>query len=198
MSASNIQHQHDFLLLQRLKEGDDAAFREFVRVNERRLFAFAMQLSGNREDAEDLVQEAFIKAHGMIASFRGESALYTWLHRIVVNLYIDFTRSGRYRTMTAWDDERDNDTETAYLHSPQPSPEARTNAALQQEHLERALQHLSPQQRTVFVLRYFQEFSLEEIAQELGVTVGTVKTQIFRAVKELRERLTFYGFDYKP
>ncbi len=181
-------------LLQRLKASDGTAFREFVRLYQRRLYTLAFQLLGNREDAEDLVQEAFIKAHGALAQFHGASSLYTWLHRIAVNLYIDYTRSGRYRAIQQWDDTRDDNTNKAQWHTPQPSPEASYQAVLQQEHIELALHKLTAQQRAVFVLRHYQDLSLEEVADELHVTVGTVKTLLFRAVRELREHLAVYRY----
>lgn len=190
--------QHDSHLLQRLKAGDHAAFREFVRLYERRLYTLAVQLSGNREDAEDLVQEAFVKAHAALANFHGASSLYTWLHRIAVNLHIDFTRSGRYRYVTRWDDERDNDVEAAQFQVQTISPEAATHADLQQQHIEQALQTLTSRERAVFVLRHFQELSLDEVAEELGVTVGTVKTLLFRATRQLREKLKFYEYEILP
>ncbi|TAE28915.1 MAG: RNA polymerase sigma factor [Candidatus Kapaibacterium sp.] len=181
-------------LLQRLKASDNAAFREFVRLYQRRLFTLAFQLLGNREDAEDLVQEAFIKAHGALAQFQGASSLYTWLHRIAVNLYIDYTRSGRYRAIQQWDDTRDDNADAAQWHTPPTTPEASFQAVLQQEHIENALQKLTAQQRAVFVLRHYQDLSLEEVAEELHVTVGTVKTLLFRAVRELREHLAVYRY----
>jgi RNA polymerase sigma-70 factor (ECF subfamily) len=196
MSASSTsQIQNDHHLLQRLKAREDEAFREFVRLYQRRVFALALQLLGNSDDADDLTQEAFIKAHGAMESFQGASSLYTWLHRITVNLYIDFTRSGRYRTITAWNDERDNEATSAFAHVPHTPPDTSTDAQFQSEHIEQALQTLSPQQRAVFVLRHFEDLSLEEVAQELGVSIGTVKTLLFRAVRQLRERLAFYKTD---
>jgi RNA polymerase sigma-70 factor, ECF subfamily len=191
----STQAQHDEHLLQRLKAREDAAFREFVRLYQRRVFALAMQLLGNSDDADDLTQEAFIKAHSAITSFQGASSLFTWLHRITVNLYIDTTRSGRYRTITAWNDDRDNDSTRAFAQTPHTSPDTSTDAQFQSEHIERALQTLSPQQRAVFILRHFEDLSLEEVAIELGVSVGTVKTLLFRAVRQLRERLAFYKTD---
>lgn len=196
-NTSHPHYQSDIHLLQRLRAGESTAFREFVRLYQRRLMTLALQLSGNREDAEDIVQEAFIKAYSALHSFNGTSALYTWLHRITVNLYIDHTRSGRYKTMASWDEERDNLSETAHLQSSPRSPEMLTNAQFQQEHIERALTALSAQQRVVFVLRYFQEYSLDEIAEELGVTVGTVKTLLFRAVRLLRDKLSWYQNELK-
>ena len=195
MSETTTQFQHDSHLLQRLKAREDAAFREFVRLYQRRVFALAMQLLGNTDDADDLTQEVFIKAHGAMANFQGASSLYTWLHRITVNLYIDFTRSGRYRTIAAWNDKRDNDATSAFAQAPYTLPDTSTDARFQHEHIEQALQILSPQQRAVFTLRHFQDLSLEEVADELGVSVGTVKTLLFRAVRQLRERLAFYKTD---
>jgi RNA polymerase sigma-70 factor, ECF subfamily len=195
MSETKSQIQQDYHLLQRLKAREDSAFREFVRLYQRRVFALATQLLGNSDDADDLTQEVFIKAHSAIANFQGASSLYTWLHRITVNLYIDFTRSGRYRTMTTWNDERDNEATSAFVQTPHIQPDVSVDAQLQSEHIKLALRYLSPQQRAIFVLRHFQDLSLDEVADEVGVSVGAVKTQLFRAVRQLRERLSFYKID---
>jgi RNA polymerase sigma-70 factor, ECF subfamily len=195
LASASTPPQNESLLVQRLKGGDDAAFREFVRFYQRPVFALAMQLLGNSDDADDLTQEVFIKANGSIAAFQGASLLSTWLHRIAVNLYIDFTRSGRYRTMTAWNDERDNQATSAFAQMPHTSPESSADAQFQHEYIQQALQTLSPQQRAVFTLRHFEDLSLEEIATALGVSTGTVKTQLFRAIRQLRERLSFFKGD---
>lgn len=176
----------------------NAAFQEFVRLNMRRVHGLAYQLSGNSDDADDLTQEVFVRALDALPRFQGTSALATWLHRITVNLHIDFTRSGRYRYSAAWDDERDNDVTHTLTTTASPLPDASVDAAFQQDHFERALRTLSAQQRTVVILRYVQEYSLEEIAQELGVTLGTVKTLAFRAVRSLRKALRLYQAEFSP
>jgi RNA polymerase sigma-70 factor (ECF subfamily) len=189
-------------LIDRMKSSDaivrNAAFQEFIRLNMRRVHALAYQLSGNSDDADDLTQEVFVRALEALPRFQAASTLATWLHRITVNLHIDFTRSGRYRYSAAWDDERDNDATHTLTTTASPLPDASTDAAFRHEHFEQALCTLPAQQRTVVVLRYVQEFSLEEIAQELGVTVGTVKTLIFRAVRSLRKALRIYQTEFSP
>ncbi|MCU0425583.1 MAG: sigma-70 family RNA polymerase sigma factor [Candidatus Kapabacteria bacterium] len=189
-------------LVQRLQSSDaalrNAAFREFVRSHMQRLYTLAYKLSGNADDADDLTQEVFVRAVEALPQFSGSSSLATWLHRIAVNLHIDFTRSGRYRYSAAWDDERDNNATTTWTANAAPLPDASTHAAFQQTHFENALKTLSPQQRTVVVLRFVQEYSLEEIAEELGVSVGTVKTLVFRAVRSLREALRIYEKEFSP
>ncbi len=187
-------------LVQQLKSSDaavrNAAFRDFVRLHTQRVNNLAFQLSGNREDADDLTQEVFVRALESLSRFQGISSLATWLHRITVNMHIDYTRSGRYRYTTAWDDARDDDATEAFGMSAMPLPDTSTDSAFQQEHFERALASLPAQQRTVAVLRFVQEYSLDEIAQELGVTVGTVKTLVFRAVRSLRTALQLYRTDF--
>ncbi|MBD1209764.1 MAG: RNA polymerase sigma factor [Ignavibacteria bacterium] len=187
-------------LIERMKSSDaavrNAAFREFVRLNMRRVYAHAYQLSGNSDDADDLTQEVFVRALEALPRFQGASALATWLHRITVNLHIDFTRSARYRYAAAWDDTRDNDATHTLTTSAAPLPDARADGAFRHAHFEQALGTLPAQQRTVVVLRYLQEYSLEEIAEELGVTLGTVKTLIFRAVRGLRKALSIYEQEF--
>lgn len=187
-------------LLQRLQSSDtalrNAAFREFVQTHSQRVYALAYKLSGNSDDADDLTQEVFVRAVEALRQFSGTSSLATWLHRITLNLHIDFTRSGRYQYSAAWDDARDNDATETWTTNASPLPDASTHAAFQQEHFQRALSMLSAQQRTVVVLRFMHEYSLEEIAQELGVSVGTIKTLVFRAVRSLREALRLYRQEF--
>lgn len=175
-------------LVQRLQLCDHKAFREFVGCYQRRLYTLAYNLTGNHYDAEDLVQEVFIKAYSAIRTFQGQSKLYTWLHRMTVNAFLDHKRTKSHRLRVATETLQDY-----HGVSTAERPDEHTGNRLTDEQLQRALVKLSPQQKAVFVLRYYQEASLQEIAETLAVTEGTVKTLLFRATRQLRESLKFFS-----
>lgn len=178
-------------LLRRLQSSNATesrkAFREFVESNERRVYALAYHLTGNAWDAEDLAQEVFVKAFLHIDKFQGQSRLFTWLHRMTVNAYLDNKRSSAYRTLRDAE-ELDDETESASERRPDES----AGDTIEAERIAAAVEKLSPQQRAVFVLRHYHERQLDEIAETLKVTQGTVKTLLFRAVRRLRELLAPY------
>lgn len=177
--------EHEFV--ERLQKGDHRAFREFVVCYQRRLYTLAYNLTGNHYDAEDIVQDVFVKAYSAIYSFQGQSKLYTWLHRMTVNAFLDVKRSKVHRIRTASEELQEY-----HGISSAPRPDEHTGNRLTDEQVQLALKKLSPQQRAVFVLRYYQEASLQEIAETLAVTEGTVKTLLFRATRQLREYLKFF------
>jgi RNA polymerase sigma-70 factor (ECF subfamily) len=185
-------------LLRQMKSVDakvrNAAFERCVQTYSRRVYALAYRLIGEAAEAEDLTQETFIQMLQSLPRFQAASSLGTWLHRITLNAYIDHTRSGRYKYAAAWNDARDAQA-LRLLESPvRALPDEQLESALFAERFEAALRGLSPQQRAVAVLRFTEGYSLEEIAEELGVHIGTVKTLLFRAVRALRVALKpFYN-----
>ncbi len=196
-------------LLERLQHHDGTiarqAFGELVKVHQRRLYALGYDLMGNAADAEDVVQETFVKAWVARSTFRGEAQISTWLYRLAVHVALDMKRRAAYRLLN---NSAAFDEETLYgkvylggqqysQHTHYASPEALTEAAIAEEHIQDALQTLSPQQRAVFVLRHYHDEPLAEIARTLGVSEGTVKTLLFRAVRALRERLAVYEKKYE-
>jgi RNA polymerase sigma-70 factor, ECF subfamily len=197
MQNTANSHSNSTELLRRLQHGEEQAYREFVRDHERTVYALAYRLTGNRADAEDLTQDVFVKAIEAVRTFQGASLLQTWLHRIATNLFIDQTRSARHRYSAAWNEERDGESIHSATSGALPHTDASIESGVQNAHIERALASLSPQQRAVFVLRHFHDYALEEIASDLGVSVGTVKTQLFRATRNLRDALRIYKQDFE-
>ncbi len=169
-------------------------FDRVIDLHQRRIYRLALDLTGNHHDAEDLAQQTFLKAYQGLNGFRGESRLGSWLHRIAVNTHIDLQRGlseGARRTQRSWDDE-DDFVSSAAERRPAGNPEKRAEAATIQRHIARALHGLSPRERAVFVLRHYQQLKLREIASVLDVSEGTVKSLLFRAIRRLREELSFY------
>jgi len=183
-------------LIRRLQAGETSAFRELVENHKRALFNLAYDLLGNAQDAEDISQEAFIKVYRSVGEFRGEAQLGSWMYRIVVNLCLNRRRKKALSAMelreSFEDDERHQSTPT-FDH--EANPEKTTEAEIMRQHLRRAIDQLSPQQRTIFVLRHDDDLPLAEIGKVLKISEGTVKSQLFRALRKLQEALSFYKAD---
>jgi RNA polymerase sigma-70 factor (ECF subfamily) len=176
--------------LQRLHSKDKQvmheAFRTVVEQYQRRVYAVAYDLTGNHDDAEDLAQETFVKAYTNIHNFQGTARLSTWLHRIAVNTFIDRTRSGNARYMRPGASSKAAERALDEQPSSAPTPVQFAHAQSLDAQIRQALAALSPQQRAIFVLRHYHDEKIDEIARELGVSDGTVKTQLFRATQQLR------------
>ena len=182
------------LLIDRARTGDSAAFRQLVERSKITTYRLAYDLTGNRQDAEDLSQEAYIRAYRGLASFRGESKWSSWLHRITLNSFLDHKRAQKNNTVS-YDDEIEPNTEAPSAPGAQISPEKRAEAGVIQEHIERALACLSPTERSVFVLRHYHDKPLREIGEALSLAEGTVKVHLFRAVQRMQKHLEFYRAD---
>ena len=162
--------------------GNQQAFRVLVERHSRALFRLAYRMTGNEQDAEDLVQESFLKAYKQLRNFDERSAFSTWLHRICVNCALDLIRARK---------KRDHQT-PGWLEgvaAPDPSPERLTQSSQVAELLGPALNRLSESERAAFVLRHYEGSSIEEIAQALGVQTSAAKNSVFRAVQKLRRSL---------
>jgi RNA polymerase sigma-70 factor (ECF subfamily) len=184
------------ILLAAAKRGDNAAFAELVSRYDRRMFRIAQYIVQNREDAEDVVQDSFLKAFGNLSGFREESRFYTWLVRIVVNDALMKLRRRRLRH-TIYLDDHDESEQRAVpfeIADAAPDPEQNLHNAQLRHHLARAVKQLKPSFRAVFVLRDIQGLSIFETAEALSISVPLVKTRLLRARLKLRQRLgAFFG-----
>jgi RNA polymerase sigma-70 factor (ECF subfamily) len=167
-----------------------ADFDEVVRLYRPRIFRFLMASLGDRDVAESLTQDCFFKAYNARHQFRGDSSLSTWLTRIALNLIRDHLRSRRIRF---WQKTRDSALDlidiSDWVPDKRSSPEA---TCLMQERVKeiwQAVDKLSRQQRTVFVLRFVEEMELSEIADTTGMNTSTVKSHLYRALRIVRERM---------
>jgi RNA polymerase sigma-70 factor (ECF subfamily) len=183
-------------LVRRLQAGETSAFRELVENHKRALFNLAYDLLGSAPDAEDISQEAFIKVYRAIGEFRGEAQLGSWRYRIVVNLCLNRRRKKALSEMELRENfEDDEKHEPIAASDHEANPEKATEAEIIRQHLRGALDRLSPQQRTIFVLRHDEDLPLAEISKILKISEGTVKSQLFRALRKLQEALAFYKAD---
>lgn len=181
-------------LVRRVQSGDAAAFRELVEGHKQQVYYLALDLSGNHHDAEDLSQEVFIKAYRGIGKFRSGAKISSWLHRITVNAYIDSKRKKSHKMVTLVDkeDEHTVDPLESAADEVTGNPEREAASAGISEHVDAALGRLSVQERTVFVMRHYHDMPLKDISETMNVAEGTVKSLLFRAIRKLREHLSFY------
>ena len=170
-------------LLDRLRRGDPAAFEALVIAHQHRVFGVALRMLGNRAEAEEIAQETFLRAHGALAEFRGEAKLSTWLYAIASRLCLNRLATSE-RRMTRADEE-------TLLHLP--SGHANPVDELERSELEaalhRAIAELPEERRIVVVLRDLEGLSYEEIAETLGLELGTVRSRLHRARMELKDKL---------
>jgi RNA polymerase sigma-70 factor (ECF subfamily) len=175
--------------VKRARSGDNEAFRLLVEQNGRAIFRLAYRMTGNEQDAEDIVQETFLKAYRQIDRYDARASFSTWLYRIASNCSLDLIRKRKTRERNR---ERGSDPDRDVLASipaPTPGPERELYSSQISECVHAALVELSGQERTAFILRHFEGLSIEEIGLALGTGASATKHSIFRAVQKLRRSL---------
>jgi RNA polymerase sigma-70 factor (ECF subfamily) len=179
-------------LVERAKAGDMEAFAELVRRYERRIYRMARQITQNDEDAEDVLQESFLKAFEHLDSFQGQSKFYTWVTRIAVNESLMKLRKRKSDRTVSLDENIETDEEPIVREIAvwDDTPESKYSQEELRQILDRAIDSLKPIFRTVFILRDVEELSTEETAEVLGLSVAAVKSRLLRARLQLREKLT--------
>ena len=185
MSPSNLVSDvksADLELVGRIREGDGSAFEALYRQHSTRLYNLASRMTGAHGDADDLLQDIFLLAYRKLGSFRGESSLGTWLYRLAMNHCLDVLRNRQTRMGHQTDSLDEPD--AMPVASPVP-----VLGAVSRIDLERAIEALPPGARAVFVLHDVEGWQHEEIAEQLGLAVGTSKAQLHRARRLLRRRL---------
>ena len=170
------------------RQGDADAFRLLVERHSRAVFKVAYRMIGNEHDADDVVQEVFLRAYRTIHRFEDRANFGTWVHRIAINCSLDLLRSrGRHDRHYVRDTEDGEMTRTA--ESDDPRPDRLLLSAELRKHVVAALDGLSGNERTAFVLRHYEGMPVEEIGKTLGIQANAAKNTIFRAVRKLREAL---------
>jgi len=179
-------------LLAKAREGDLAAFNELVNRYSRKIYRLAKHITQNDEDAEDVLQETFLKAFEHLSSFQGQSKFYTWIVRIAVNESLMKLRKRKSDRTVPLDEPLDmgEDTVVREIAVWEDNPEQKYSREELAGILDEAVQSLKPAFRTVFVLRDIEELSTEETAEALGISVPAVKSRLLRARLQLREKLT--------
>ncbi len=182
------------VLVNAARKGDIGAFEQLVRRYDRNVFRIAQHITQNREDAEDVVQDAFLKAYQNLGQFQGQSKFYTWLVRIAVNEALMRLRRRRPERMVSLDEDvkTEEDSMPREIADWSPNPEQQYTQGELKDILSRTIQGLPASFRTVFVLRDVEGLSTEETAEALGLSIPAVKSRLLRARLQLRERLNKY------
>ena len=172
------------------RNGDNSAFRVLVERHSHSVFRLAFRMCANEQDAEDLVQETFLRAYKQLQRFDGRAAFATWLYRICVNCSLDLLRARKNRKeVKVTEDQEQRPSWLDSVAAPDPSPERLTQSRQILGLLKPALDQLTEMERTAFILRHYEECPIEEIALTLGVQLSAAKHSVFRAVQKMRRAL---------
>jgi len=170
------------------QQGDVAAFERLYRLHNRRVYSLCLRMVGNTAEAEDLTQEAFLQLFRKIASFRGESAFSTWLHRLSVNVVLMKLRKKRMPEVSL-EETTEPDEESGGPRRDFGAPDLQLSGSVDRVNLQRAVEQLPPGYRAIFVLHDVQGYEHNEIAEIMGCSIGNSKSQLHKARMRLRELL---------
>ena len=173
-------------LIERASGGDPEAFNRLMERHERRMYAVALRMCANREDAQDCLQEAMLRVYRSIGGFKGEASFSTWVYRITMNTCLDELRRRKNKQSSSLDDLLDEGWAPADDRS---SPEKHAVRAETARALRQTIQELPEDMRAAVVLRDIQGYTYEEIAGILETNVGTIKSRISRGREKLREKM---------
>ena len=192
MAVTSQAGLDESVLVAQARDGDTDAFGALVRRYEGKIFRLAQHVTQNREDAEDVLQETFMKAYEHLEQFKGDSKFYTWIVRIAVNQALMKLRRRKTDKSVSLDETIDTgeDTVVREIAAWGEDPEQRFSREELGEILNGAIEGLEPLYRSVFVLRDIEDMSTEETAEVLGLSVPAVKSRLLRARLQLREKLT--------
>ena len=182
----------DLAIVTKARLGDADAFRVLVERHSRPLFRLAFRMTGNQHDAEDVVQESFLRAYRQLGKFDERASFGTWLYRIATNCSLDVMRSRKRRSKQEAAPEADfSEMEDPVLSLPSgdPTPDRMAMSGEVRERVAEAMDELSASERTAFVLRHFEGMRIEDVSRVLGCQPGAAKHSVFRAVQKLRRAL---------
>lgn len=181
-----MTHEQELDVIHRVLDGDVDAFEDLIHAYEKTVYNIALRMVHSPQDAEDLAQEAFLKAYHALSSFREDSKFSSWLFRIVSNVCLDHLRSTRNKaTISLTMEDEDGESEELDLPDLGSSPETVLEQKLTADAVRRGLDQLPPDYRQVLLLRELQGLSYDEISEATNLEIGTVKSRIFRARKKL-------------
>lgn len=183
MPELSMDMAHEERLISHAVAGDSAAFSELMALHERRMYAVALRICANREDAQDCLQDAMLRIYRSLGSFKGQSSFSTWVYRITMNTCLDELRRRKSRNATSLDNLLDNGWSPSDNGN---APEKYALASEQRRVIDRAIAELPDDMRAAVVLRDVQGFSYDEIAEMLEANIGTIKSRISRGREKLR------------
>lgn len=176
-------------LVERARQGDRNAFQQIVESHKEQVFQLALGMTRNHHDAEDMVQEVFLKAYRSLQRFRGQAKLSSWLYRITFNTCHDARRRQRPEESRSLAEAGEAATLQLAEESPMADPHRRSESQQIGHRVRSALGQLTTAERSVFVLRHYNQLSTREAAEALDRAEGTVKNLLFRALRKLRDEL---------
>jgi RNA polymerase sigma-70 factor (ECF subfamily) len=179
----------DAVFVTKARSGDTDAYRVLVERHGRPLFRLAFRMTGNEQDAEDVVQESFLRAYRQLGKFDERASFGTWLYRIATNYSLDLVRSRKRRSANLAPPDPEKDDPILSLPSGDPNPERMTLSSEVRERVADAMKDLSATERTAFILRHFEGMCIEEVSRVLDCQPGAAKHSVFRAVQKLRRAL---------
>ena len=193
--TGNVAEQEDVRLVERARSHDVQAYSELVRRYQKKIYALVYNMTSNREDAEDLVQDVFVKAYSSLTSFHGNSSFYTWVYRIAVNRTINFLKKRKRRMAESLDDvDRAIERDPAFVElSAKESPFRDMTITELKGKLNKALMTLSEKHRAVVVMHDIEGTPHDEIAKILGCSEGTVRSRLFYARQSLQAELNEFA-----
>jgi RNA polymerase sigma-70 factor (ECF subfamily) len=175
--------------VERAQSGDSDAFRLLVEQHSRAVFRLAFRMTGNEQDAEDVVQETFLRAYRQLDRYEARASFSTWLYRIASNYSLDLIRMRKRHEDKRERGKAEEKDILQTLPVNTPGPDRITYSSQVKKRVNEALNELSAQERTAFVLRHFEGMSIDEIGETLGTGTNATKHSIFRAVQKLRRSL---------
>lgn len=193
MAEASKNTKDDLELVKKAKQNDSRSFETLLKKYRKSVYYMLLKMVNNADDAEDLTQEAFAKAFNSLHKFDSKYAFSTWLFRIATNNCIDFIRKKRIQTVsidTSYENDA-GDNMTFDIKDPALSPDDLMLKKQRKEYLKKAVDRLPAKYKKLVELRYFQELSYDEVAQELELPLGTVKAQLFRARELLSQELKY-------
>lgn len=180
---------HDAAVVEQVLNGDRDAFRALVERHSRTVFRLAYRMTRNEQDAEEVVQETFLRAYRRLSTFESRANFRTWLYRIAVNCSLDLKRARTQQEEVPLVTEHDGEQAEIQVASAEPGPHRMLLSAEVRRKLGAAMESLTATERAAFVLRHFEGQNIEEIARALNLREGAAKNSIFRAVQKLRREL---------
>ena len=196
--AERPEPESDDELVNRIRAGDGAAFSRLVERYHRRILQLALSFVRNEHDAQEVVQDAFLRVHLGLGGFRGTSSFYTWLYRIVVNLAIDAKRRP-YRQRIGWETIAECANDSRSFELPRISnsdPHEAMNRLELEQRISSALTHLAPYHRAVILMREVDGMSYQEMAEFLQISKGTVMSRLFHARRRLQRSLASEMYEH--
>jgi len=183
---------NDTEFIERAQNGDLSAFKELVIKHRNNVYYLAYDLTRNREDAEDVSQEVFVKAYNSLKNFRFDAKFGSWLYRITVNTCLSLKSRKSYSAMRSHENiEQLTGSDSDIGNSQSTNPEKETDSVIMQTHVEVALEKLSMREKTVFIMRNISGMAFEEIVDVLKIRPGTARNLNFKALRKLRKELQF-------